>query len=482
MQTVLIIEMVLYFLLIVGVGLFFSRRKMNRSEFILGGKRLPGWALAFSERATSESSWLILGFTGFTFLTGLSAIWTIVGMVLGISFTWLVLAKKFMIETDKHKVLTLTDYLAARFPNHGVYIRIFTTILILIFFIFYVGAQYDGVGKTFKTIFDLTPTTGIVISTIVVIAIALAGGFISVVWTDMVQSVMMLIVLGIMPIVAFIYLGVNDISLSAEMQAAGNHVDSWTGGVVGFSFGALFFNNFSYFFGYLGGQPQLTSRFMALRNEKEARTASITGIVWTFIAFFGAFFIGLAAIGMYDVADFADEEIVLPTMIMDLTPPWIAGIMVSGILAAMITTATSQIIVVSSSIGEDLMNKSFNIKLSESGWVLVSRIVIVVTGIAALLMAILSKNLVLTVVGWAWAGVGSTLSVAVLLTFFWKRYSGIGVIATVLSGLVGTLIWINSPLDDIISARFTTFFIALIFGVVFSLLFPEKRESEIKTE
>src|SRR5699024_2068339 len=126
--------------------------------------------------------------------------------------------------------------------------------------------------------------------------------------------------------------------------------------------------------------------------------------------------------------------------------------------------------------------KSFKIKLSEAGWVRVSRIVIVITGIAALLMAILSKNLVLTVVGWAWAGVGSTLSVAVLLTFFWKRYSGIGVIATILSGLIGTLIWINTPLDEIISARFTTFFIALIFGVVFSLLFPEKRDGEVKTE
>src|SRR5699024_10146135 len=127
LETIIIIEMILYFLLIVGVGLFFGRQKMNRSKFLLGGKELPGWALAF--------------------LTGLSAIWTIVGMVLGISFTWLVLAKKFMIETDKHKVLTLTDYLAVRFPNHGVYIRILATILILIFFVFYVGAQYDGVGK-----------------------------------------------------------------------------------------------------------------------------------------------------------------------------------------------------------------------------------------------------------------------------------------------------------------------------------------------
>src|SRR5699024_8308215 len=159
--------------------------------------------------------------------------------------------------------------------------------------------------------------------------------------------------------------------------------------------------------------------------------------------------------------------------IMDLTPPWIAGILISGILAAMITTATSQIMVVTSSISEDLMNKSFKINLSEEKWVLVSRIVIVVTGLLALVMSFLSSILVLTVVGWALGCVASTLSVVVLLTFFWKRYSGIGVIATILSGLIGTLIYINTPLDEIISARFTTFFIALIFGVVFSYLFPE---------
>src|SRR5699024_3896073 len=116
--------------------------------------------------------------------------------------------------------------------------------------------------------------------------------------------------------------------------------------------------------------------------------------------------------------------------------------------------------------------------LSEEKWVLVSRIVFVVTGLLALVMAILSSNLVLTVVGWAWACVGSTLSVAVLLTFFWSRYFSIGVLLSLLSGLIGTLIWINTPLDEIISARFTTFFIALIFGVVFSYLFPEKREEE----
>src|SRR5699024_6239794 len=203
-----------------------------------------------------------------------------------------------------------------------------------------------------------------------------------------------------MPIIAFIHLMNNDISIVQEMQVAGNGVDTWTRGVTEFALGLLFFNNLSYYFGYLGWQLQLTTRFMALRNKKEAKTASITGIVWTLIAFFGDFFIGLTGIGMYNVSDFADEEVVLPTMIMDLTPPWLAGILISGILAAMITTATSQIMVVTSSISEDLMNKSFRIQLSEAKWVLASRIVIVITGIAALLMAILSSNLVLTVVGW----------------------------------------------------------------------------------
>jgi len=478
MNIVLIVELVLYFLFIIGIGFYFSRRKMDRAEFLLGGKKIPGWALAFSERATGESSWLLLGFTGFTFLTGLSAIWTILGMILGISFAWLFLAKRFMDETDKYKVLTLSDYLAVRFPTHGVYIRFLATLLILVFFTFYVGAQLAGVGKTLLTTFNLDPVVGILICTLAVIVIAFAGGFVSVVWTDMVQSILMLVVLVVIPILALIQISANDISITGEMSAVGNGVDSWTGGVTGFAFGFLFFNNFSYFFGYLGGQPQLSARFMALNSEKDAKIASITGIIWTIVAFAGAFLIGITAIALYNIGDFPDEEIVLPTMILDLTPAWIAGILLSGILAAMITTATSQIMVVTSSISEDLMNKSFKIKLSEQKWVFVSRIIIVLTGILALGMALVSESLVLTVVGWAWAGVGSTLSVAILLTFFWKRYSGIGVIATITSGLIGTLIWINTPLDEIISSRFTTFFIALFFGVLFSLLFPDQHKAK----
>ncbi|MUK87427.1 sodium/solute symporter [Ornithinibacillus sp. L9] len=477
-NTILIVELVLYFLVVFGVGFYFSRKKMTQSDFLLGGKKLPGWALAFSERATGESSWLLLGFTGFVFVNGLSSIWVIAGMGLGIIFSWLFLARRFMEETDKYKVLTLPDYLAVRFPVHGNRIRYLATGLILVFFTFYLGAQLAGVGKTLLTTFNLNPITGILLCAAAIILIAFLGGFISVVWTDMVQSIMMLLALGVIPILAFIQISTNDISLTNALSTAGNGAGSWTGGVTGFAFALLFFNNFTWFFGYLGGQPQLSSRFMALKNSKEAKVASYTAITWMLIAFFGAFFIGITGIALYNSADFADVETILPTMILDLTPPWIAGILLSGILAAMITTANSQIMVIASSVSEDIMHKGLKMNLSEKNWVTVSRIVVVGAGLLGLTIALTSESLVYSVVSWAWAGIGSTLSPAILMTFFWKRYSGAGVLATILSGFIGTLIWINSPLEELISSRFTTFFIATAFGIIFSLLYPEKKQEQ----
>src|SRR5699024_2437714 len=334
MNSTIVTVFILYFIVIIGIGYLTSRGKLSHSEFLLGGKRLPGWALAFSERATGESAWLLLGFTGFVFTTGLSGIWVAAGIASGIIFSWLVLAKKFRQETDHHKVLTLPDYFAVNFKEKANIIRWITTILIASFFMFYVGAQLAGAGKLFLTSFDMDPALGIVISTIVVLSIAFFGGFISVVWTDMIQSIMMLVTLVVLPIVALVYIGANDLSISQSLSTAGDSFHSWFGGATGFALGVLFFNNFSWFFGYLGGQPQLSARFMALKNEKEVKQGMTVAIVWTVLAYIGAFLIGLAAIAMYDQGSVADVETILPVMIMDLMPPWIAGLLLAGILAA----------------------------------------------------------------------------------------------------------------------------------------------------
>ncbi|GIO24108.1 sodium/proline symporter [Oceanobacillus sp. J11TS1] len=480
MNNTILIVFILYFVIIIGIGYITSRGKLSHEDFLLGGKKLPGWALAFSERATGESAWLLLGFTGFVFTTGLSGIWVAAGISLGIIFSWLFLAKRFMQETDKRKVLTLPDYLASNFKEKASLIRWVATILVASFFMFYVGAQFAGAGKLFLTSFDMNPILGIIISTIVVIAIAFFGGFISVVWTDMVQSIMMLLTLCALPIVALFYIYNNDLSISHSLVSSGGSFNSWFGGATGFALGVLFFNNFSWFFGYLGGQPQLSTRFMALKNEKEAKQATIVAIIWTIMAYTGAFLIGLAAIAIYSQASFSDVETILPVMIMDLMPPWIAGALLAGILAAIITTANSQLLVVTSSVSEDIIHKSLGLKLTDRQLVWTSKITIIISGIIGMGIALTSESLVYLIVSWAWSGVGGTLSPAILMTFFWKRYSNTGIIATIISGFVFTVLWISTPLDTIITSRFTTFFIAAIFGIVFSLLFPDKKLDAVK--
>src|SRR5699024_5585432 len=163
-------------------------------------------------------------------------------------------------------------------------------------------------------------------------------------------------------------------------------------------------------------------------------------------------------------------------MIIDLMPPWIAGLLLAGIMAAIITTANSQLMVVTSSVSEDIIHKTIGMKLTDRQLVMISRLTILVVGIIGMIIALTSESLLYLVVSWAWAGVGGTLSPAILMTFFWRRYSSVGLIATIISGFIFTVVWISTGLDEVIPSRFSTFFVAAIFGIVFSYLFPDKKE------
>ncbi|MUV38732.1 High-affinity choline transporter [Lentibacillus sp. JNUCC-1] len=201
-------------------------------------------------------------------------------------------------------------------------------------------------------------------------------------------------------------------------------------------------------------------------------------ITWTVLAYIGAFLIGLSAIAIYKQGSFADTETILPHMILDLMPTWIGGLLLAGILAAIITTANSQLLVVTSSVSEDIIHRALGIRLSDRQLVWLSRFVILISGVIGMIIALSSQSLVYLVVSWAWAGVGCTLGPAILMTFFWKKYSSTGVVATILSGFVFTVVWISTDLDEQLTARFATFFVAAFFGIVFSLLFPDKKKEQ----
>ena len=472
MQSVVIVEFVLYLALIMGVGLYFARKKMSQADFHLGGKKIPGWALALSERATGESAWCLLGLTGFAFAAGLSSVWIAVGCVTGITVSWLWLAREFRRERDRYDTLTLPDYLATKYAGRGRFIRWFSSIIIIFFFILYVAAQFSGGGKTLNITFGIPAVWGVIISAVVVILYAMAGGFFSVVWTDVVQALLMVITLVVTPVVALLAVGRSGLSLSGALTSAGAGLGSWTGGAVGFAAGTLIFNNFSWFFGYLGGQPQLNARWMAMRTDRDVKIGAAIAIAWTFVAYAGAITLGIAGIALYGAGAVADPEQILPFMILELMPPWLAGILLAGAVAAMMSTADSQLLIATSSISEDIVHKTLGRDLTDQRLVMISRITILLTGVIALVLAFTSKNLIYTIVGWAWAGIGCSFAPAVILSFFWKRFNAAGVIASLVGGFVTTVVWMTTGLDAVFTARAASFIVAGVAAVLVTLCRP----------
>lgn len=478
-SMIIYVEIIIYLLIVLGIGVFFSRKKLDYSDYFLGGDKIPGWVLAFSERATAESAYMFLGAVGFIYLAGLSGIWLLSGMFLGVVFAWVFLSRRFSNERKKYDVYTLPDYFAAKFPKHGTIIRFLSAIIMGAFSLFYIAGQFSGTGKTLYSISGFDITLGTIVIAAIVIAYACMGGFMSVVWTDAVQSALMVLAFIIVPIAAFMEIKQNDLSISQSLASMGNGADQWFGGLSGLALGAMLLTNFSWFFGFLGGQPQLSSRFMAIKNEKELKTAKWVALIWTIVVYIGAFLVGIFGSVLYEPGTITDSEMILPYMVSNLLPPWIAGIIMAAILSAIMSTASSQLLIVTTSVSEDIIHKTIGIKMKEGTIVKISRITVIIAGIAGIIISLLSESFVAGVVGFAWAGIGNTFSVVVLLTFFWKKVSGIGVIAVIITGFFSAIIWTLSPLEAIVSSRAATFFICLIVGIVFSLLFPDDK-SEVK--
>jgi sodium/proline symporter len=476
MNLIITVEFIVYLCIILGIGFYFARKKMSQADFHLGGKKIPGWALALSERATGESAWCLLGLTGFAFSAGLSSVWIAIGCVAGIIVSWLWLAREFRRERDKYDTLTLPDYFATKYTRRGTFIRWFSSLIIIFFFVLYVAAQFSGGGKTLNITFGLPVTAGIILSAVVVILYAILGGFFSVVWTDVLQALLMIITLVVTPIVALIAISRSNLSIVSALATAGGGVDSWVGGTIGFSVGVLIVNNFSWFFGYLGGQPQLDARWMAMRSDKDVKLGAGIAIVWTLLAYTGAIVLGLAAITLYGQGVVADPEQILPYMLIDLMPAWLAGLLLAGAVAAMMSTADSQLLIATSSISEDIIHKALKKNISDRMLVLVSRVTILVVGIIALVLAFTSKSLIYTLVHFAWAGIGCSFSPAVILSFFWKRFSTRGVIASLVSGFVVTVMWMITGWDTVIAATVVTFCVALLCAVVVTLVSPRTEE------
>ena len=462
---------IFYLIFIIYLGFRSLRYTKTQEDYFLAGRNLGPWVTAFSERASGESAWLLLALPGAVIITGLVELWTVIGIIIGIIFSWFLIAEKLRIETQKYNAITIPQYLHRRYNDKSNIILLFSSIIISFFFLFYVSAQFHASGKVIKSLFGLSPILGITIGAMVIILYTLLGGFYAVAWTDLIQGVLMIGTLIILPLAGFIELSETGITISNALESASmvfnNNNNSLFSGRSGLAAILSSISGLSWGLGYLG-QPHLLIRYMAIKNSKSIKKAKIIAIFWAIPGITGAFFIGIISLIYFGPEYFIinDPEQAMPLLAVELLHPIIAGIFISGAVAAMMSTADSQLLVSASAITEDFYHQYLGKNLKEGSLVKFSRIIIVILGLVAYAIAIISEiqdKKIFGVVSYAWSGLGSSFGPALLLTLWWKNTTREGVISGLITGFISTIIWGNSEfLKSIISERLASFLISII--------------------
>lgn len=457
----------IYLIIILGIGIWTYRLTKTQEDYIIAGRRLNPVVAAFSERASGESSWLLLGLPAMVFTAGLIELWTAIGCICGITAAWFIIAKDLRIKTEKIGAITLPGFFSRNFGGENKVNEIIATFIIIFFYSLYVSAQFNGAGKTLHTTFGIPHFNGIMIGALVIVFYTLMGGFLAVAWTDFLQAILMIITLVGLPIIGFVAIlkGGHDINFTLS-SLLGNRT-GWPAiaGVIG---------GLSWGLGYFG-QPHTIVRYMSIKDPEKIRISRNIAIAWSIPAFFGAFFIGVVGKGLISAGTLSDSEFLMPYLATTLLPLWLAGILISGAIAAMMSTADSQLLVASSALSEDIYHNIFRRKISEKTQLIASRIITLLVGASAFILAIKSQKLIYTMVSYAWSGLGASFGPALLFSLKWKKTTKYGITAGMITGALSTIIWANTRiLNDFITVRVTAFALATIAVIVVSLLTAEK--------
>ena len=473
-----LIGFITYLFLVLMIGFITFRINKTHKDFFIGGRRLNPWVVAFSERASGESAWLLLGLPGAALAAGFLELWTAIGCILGITFSWFVVAKNLRIETEKYDAITLPNYFAEKLGKQDKFIRFIAMLIIIFFFTFYLAAQFNGAGKVLNVTFGISQITGMIIGAAVIIFYTMMGGFFAVAWTDLVQGIIMIGALIILPLVGLIEISQTGHSLTSAVASVGDQFCSTVGGKTGWLAVTVIIGGLSWGLGYMG-QPHLLSRFMSIKSPDKIKQSRTIAIIWAIPAFFGAMLIGLVGLALYGQGYFQDVEKVMPHLANTLLPSWLAGVFISGAIAAMMSTADSQLLVISSSVIEDFYHKTLGKEVSEVKLLVLSRIITILVGVLGFVIAITSKKLIFTLVSYAWSGLGASFGPALLLLLKWKKTTRAGVIGGMLTGSIVTIIWSNvKTLDNFLTHRFAAFVIAFLVVVFVSLLTYKSTKNE----
>jgi sodium/proline symporter len=432
----------LYLILMIVIGWYAWRQTRDLADYILGGRRLGRWTTAISAGASDMSGWLLLGLPGYAYVAGFKAIWIALGLLIGSWLNWLLVAPKLRTKSEAcNDALTLPSYLENRFQDKTHLLRIISAMFILIFFMLYTSSGLVAGGKLFESVFGLPYTWAVITGTVAILIYTTFGGFLAVSWTDLLQGLLMAFALIIAALLCLRALGgmpgiiteLNgvDPAMTDFFQTPDSGALSWI------AIASLLGWGLGYF-----GQPHILVRFMAIQTHKDIPEARNIAVTWTCLTLTAAIIIGCSSHALLPGAlTEADSEKVFIELVTLLFHPIPAGICLAAILAAIMSTADSQLLVSSSAFTKDLYQLLFRKTLSQGELVRTGRIAVVVISIAAAVLAMNPDRKVLDLVAYAWAGFGATFGPVIILSLYWKRMTYEGAIAGILTGGFVVIFW-----------------------------------------
>lgn len=435
------IVFVIYLAIMVAIGFKFYSKTSNLSDYILGGRNLGSWLTALSAQASDMSGWLLIGLPGTAYViyAGTSeAIWTAIGLVLGTYLNWLFVAKRLRKYTEvSGNSITIPDFLENRFKDTKHILRIISAVFIVIFFLIYTSSQFSAGAKLFSTVFGLNYTTGLILGAAIIVSYTALGGFSAVCWTDAIQGSIMFFALIAVPFMAMMEMGgVGEVATRlSQLTPESLGLFPMKNGAVD---SMLLASGLGWGLGYFG-QPHILTRFMAIQSPDMIKKSRTIAMIWVIITLTAA--VGIGIIGKAYLPDLADGETIYMAMINSMFPDVVAGILLTAILAAIMSTASSQLLVTASSASRDLYALLFKKSTKGTEIVWVSRITVVVVSAIAIVIALDANSSVFGLVSCAWGGFGAAFGPLILFSLFWKRTTVQGAIAGMITGGVVDLYW-----------------------------------------
>jgi len=432
----------IYLAAMMGIGVYFWRKEQNMSDYILGSRQLGPWVTSMSAEASDMSGWMLMGLPGYAYMAGLEAGWIALGLILGTWVNWRFVAKRLRQYTQiANDSLTMPDYFQNRFRDNSQVLRIISAIFIVIFFLIYTSSGFVAGGKLFNTVFGLPYTTAMVLGAFVVVFYTFLGGFMAVCWTDFIQGVMMFFAILAVPFTAAFLIGgpgatVSALStLNAEMF---NPFSSHDGKPLSL---IAIISLMAWGLGYFG-QPHILVRFMAVRSSSEIKQATHIAMTWVVISLAAAVLVGMVGrVFLKQPLEGSAVETVFMVMTHDIFSTFLAGLILSAVLAAIMSTASSQLLVTASAVSQDFYKALIRKNAGEKELVWVSRMTVIVVSVIAVLLGLDPNNFVLDMVAYAWAGFGAAFGPTLVMSLFWKRMTRNGALAGIIVGGVTVLIW-----------------------------------------